>query len=458
MSYLRAAFDLLRLRASFQLPIAAYLALALVLWIAIGTVLLRLPMMTTVPLSLSDSFFTGTSAATITGLTVVTTSTTFTQLGQIVLMVIMQIGGLGFIVVIAAFVRASRRRIGLQQRLALASAMHLDTPGNILSLLSRLVILTLLIEAVGAVLLYFHWRAAGIVPADQAAFFAIFHSISAYCNAGFDLFYGQPQYPNGLPSDNLTLLIMGALMILGGLGLPLYLDVLRYRSRRRFSLNTKLTIVVSIVLIIVGAIGLLISEYHFGGVLSGHGLVDRVVSAWFQSVAARSAGFPGLDQFSQLHGESELLLMCLMFIGTAPASMGGGITTGTFAILILVGLSYVRGFDKTRVANRTISMSLMMRATAVLIVSGLTVLIATWLILLTNDLRFDETLFEVVSAFSTTGLSMGATGELNTVGRLIIIGMMFWGRLGALTLIIAFLQRKPPQELVQYPEVHVLAA
>lgn len=458
MKFFRAARGIVKPRASAPLPIAVYLALALALWVVIGTILLQLPAMTTARLSFSDAVFTGTSAATVTGLTVVTTSTTFTLLGQIVLMVIIQIGGLGFIVVVAAFVRASHRRIGLQQRLALASAMHLDTPGNILLLLSRLVVLTFIIEVVGAVLLYLHWRSAGIVPADQAAFFAIFHSISAYCNAGFDLFSGQPQYPNGLPDDTLTLLIMGALMILGGLGLPLYLDVLRYRSRRRFSLNTKLTVVVSIILVLFGAVGLLISEYRVGGVLSGYDFVDRVVSAWFQSVAARSAGFPGLDQFSKLHSESELLLMCLMFIGTAPASMGGGITTGTFAILILAFASYARGFDTVRVANRTISAGLIIRAMAVLVVSALTVLGATWLILLTSELRFDETLFEVVSAFSTTGLSMGATGELNSVGRLIVIAMMFWGRLGALTLIIAFLQRKPPQELVQYPEVHVLAA
>jgi trk/ktr system potassium uptake protein len=445
-------------RPPLRIPIPLRLVLALAFWIAFGTLALILPGITTSPLSIGDAFFTATSAATVTGLTVVTTSTAFTFLGQVILLVIIQIGGLGFIVVAALFVRLRRRRLGLEDRLALASAMHLDTPGNIISLLTRLVVLTFAIEGLGALLLYFHWRFDGIVPADEAGWYAVFHAISAYCNAGFDLFSGSPQFPNGLPEDNLSLLILGVLIILGGLGMPLYIDVMRWRSRRRLGLNTKLTIVVSILLVVVGMVGLLISEYRFNGVLTGYDLVDRTVQAWFQSVAARTAGFPGLEGFSQLHSESQLLLICLMFIGTAPASMGGGITTGTFAILMLAFLSYARGYDRVRVGKRSVAMVPILRATTVLAISSITVLVATWLVLLTQDFRFDETLFEVVSAFSTTGLSMGITSDLNSFGRLIIIGMMFWGRLGALTLIILFLQRKPPQELVEYPEVQVLVA
>jgi trk system potassium uptake protein TrkH len=204
--------------------------------------------------------------------------------------------------------------------------------------------------------------------------------------------------------------------------------------------------------------GILISEYRQAGVLSGYDLVDRTIQSWFQSVAARTAGFPGLERFSNLHSETQLLLICLMFIGTAPASMGGGITTGTFAVLLFAFLSYAQGRGGVRIGKRAIGTVVILRATAVLVISALSVLVATWLILLAQEFQFDETLFEVVAAYSTTGLSMGITDELNGFGRLIIMLMMFWGRLGAITLIIAFMQRKPPQQLVEYPEAQVLVA
>lgn len=441
-----------------RIPIALRLVLALALWIAVGTITLMLPAMTTQPITWSDALFTATSAATVTGLGVLTTSTAFSFLGQIALLVIIQVGGLGLIVVIAIFLRLRRQRLGLAELLSLASSMHLDTPGNILFLLMRLTLLTFAIEGLGAICLFLHWGSSGIVPSDQLVFYSIFHAVSAFCNGGFDLFSGLPQYPNGIPNDNLSLLILGVLIILGGLGLPLYVVILRWGERRRTSLNAKVTIVVSIILILIGMIGLLIPEYRQGGVLTGFDLIDRSVQAWFQSVAARTAGFPGLSNFTQIKPESELVLIFLMFIGTAPASMGGGITTGTFVILILAVLNHAQGHTRVRVGKRTLAVTAILRATAVLMLSTLSVLLAAWLMLLTHEFALDQVLFEVVSAFSTTGLSMGITGELNSFGRFVDMAMMFWGRLGAMTLIIAFAQRSKPQELVEYPEVQVMMA
>jgi trk system potassium uptake protein TrkH len=445
-------------RRRIRIPIALRLVLALALWVAVSTIALKLPGMTNKPLSWEDTFFTAVSAATITGLTVVPTSTTFTSLGHLTLLVIIQIGGLGFVVAAALFVRLSRRRLGLEDRLSLASAMHLDAPGNVLGLMTRLILLTLIIEGIGAVFLFAHWGLSGIVPPDQLVFYSIFHAVSGFTNAGFDLFSGQPQYPGGLPGDNLTLVLLGILVILGGLGLPFYVDLLRFRQRRRVTLNTRLTVGIAVLLVLAGMAGILISEYRQAGVLSGYDLVDRTIQSWFQSVAARTAGFPGLERFSNLHSETQLLLICLMFIGTAPASMGGGITTGTFAVLLFAFLSYAQGRGGVRIGKRAIGTVVILRATAVLVISALSVLVATWLILLAQEFQFDETLFEVVAAYSTTGLSMGITDELNGFGRLIIMLMMFWGRLGAITLIIAFMQRKPPQQLVEYPEAQVLVA
>lgn len=451
-----APLEQVKVRPPFRIPITLRLVIALAIWIVVGTALLMLPAMTTQPITLGDALFTATSAATVTGLGVVTTSTTFTLLGQIALMVIIQVGGLGFIVVIAIFLRLRHRHLGLAERLSLTSSMHLDTTENIMFLLMRLTVLTFAIECIGALLLFVHWGLSGIVPPDQLFFYSIFHAISAFCNAGFDLFSGLPQYPNGIPNDNLSLLILGALIILGGLGLPLYVDLLRWGKRRRTGLNTKVTIVVSMILILIGMVALLLAEYRAGGVLTGYELIDRTVQAWFQSVAARTAGFPGLPNFSDIKPESQLTLVFLMFIGTAPASMGGGITTGTFAILVLAGWSCARGRTRVRVGMRTLAITAILRATAVLVISTLSVLVAAWLMLVSSSFSLSEVLFEVTSAFSTTGLTLGITGELNPFGRFIDIAMMFWGRLGAMTLIIAFAQRKKPQELAEYPEVQVL--
>lgn len=179
--------------------------------------------------------------------------------------------------------------------------------------------------------------------------------------------------------------------------------------------------------------------------------------AWFQSVAARTAGFASLGDFASLHEASRLMLICLMFIGSAPASMGGGITTGTFSVLVLAMWSLARGHDRVRAGRRAISNAMVWRAITVLIISLGVVISVTWLLLVSQpNLSFSPALFEVVSAFSTTGLSLGVTGTLGPGGRLLIIATMFWGRLGAITIMLALLKRGSHDSLVRYPEETVL--
>lgn len=173
-------------------------------------------------------------------------------------------------------------------------------------------------------------------------------------------------------------------------------------------------------------------------------------------MAARTAGFSGFTDFASINEASRLLLICLMFIGSAPASMGGGITTGTFSVLMVAMWSFARGDDTVHAGQRTISMATIWRAVAVLVISLVVVMIATWLLLLSQGLAFSPALFEVISAFSTTGLSLGVTGQLDTVGRLLIIAIMFWGRLGAITIMLALLKRGTRERLKQYPEEMVL--
>ncbi len=454
------ALDLQRRR---RLPVPLRLLVALATLIGIGTGLLLLPWMTTQRISFMEALFTSTSASAVTGLSVLTTSTAFTRPGQWVILLLMEFGGLGFLVTVVLTLRLLGRRISLVDRLAVSSSLGLANPKAILQVLARTVAFMLAVEGLGTLILWVHWRMSGIVPAGDAAFYALFHAVAAFCNAGFDLFAGLPQYPEGLPADPITLLTLGWLVIIGGLGIPVYMELLHRRTARkeggrlrRLSLQTRLALWSALVLVLVGWAGLLAGEYRQAGVLSDLSFGERMLRAWFQSAATRTAGFAGLSDFANLHEASRLLLICLMFIGSAPASMGGGITTGTFSVLVVAMWSLARGYDRVRAGQRAISMAMVWRAITVLFISLGVVLIATWLLLFTQEVTFSPALFEVVSAFSTTGLSLGVTGQLNTFGRLLIIALMFWGRLGAITIMLILLKRRGHESLAKYPEETVL--
>jgi trk system potassium uptake protein len=456
----------LALRRKRRVPVPIRLLAALASLIAIGTALLLLPWMTAQPITFMDALFTATSAAAVTGLSVLTTGSAFTRLGDWVILMLMQLGGLGFLVVIVLTIRLLGRRVSLVDRLAVTSSLGLASTRAILEVLGRALAFMLAIEFAGALILGLHWRTSGIVPPGDVWFYALFHAVAAFCNAGFDLFTGSPNYPGGVPADPVTLLTLGWLVIIGGLGIPVYMELLRRwrpvgsdtESRRpwRLSLQTRLALVSALVLIIIGWIGLLLGEYRQEGVVSGLSLGERMLRAWFQSASARTAGFAGFSDFSSLHEASRLLLICLMFIGSAPASMGGGITTGCFSVLVIALWSLGRGYNKIRVGRRAISNSAVWRAVVVLATSIGVVMIATWLMLLTQNVDLGPALFEVVSAFSTTGLSLGITTQVDVFGRLLLIGLMFWGRLGAITIVLALLNRDPRQSLVTYPEEIVL--
>jgi trk system potassium uptake protein len=440
------------------LPVALRLVLGLAGLVATGTFSLSLPGVTTgPPLSLLEALFTATSAVTVTGLTVVTTSSDFTRFGQILVLLLIQVGGVGFMFLLAFTLLLIRGRLSLMDRLTLTGSLGLDRPEGILRVSVRVLAGILIIEGIGAVLLYIHWRQSGIVPADELLFYAIFHAISAFCNAGFDLFHGLSRYPRGIPGDNLTLLIMGTLIFLGGLGIPVLSDLLTRRRPRRLSLHSRLTLWAVFALVLVGWAGLFIPETRPGAVLHDASLDHQLVRTWFQSVSTRTAGFPGFEDFDRLVPESQLLVISLMFIGSAPASMGGGITTSTLVVLILALWSYAHGYPQVQVAQRTISAGTVRRAAVILTISIGTVVFAAWLILMTHNLTMNSVLFEVVSAFATVGLSLGITTELNAFGRLVIIVMMFWGRLGAITLVVALAQRTSPRgQAVRYPEERVV--
>ncbi|HSH01710.1 MAG TPA: potassium transporter TrkG [Anaerolineae bacterium] len=440
-----------------RLHVAVRIVLGLVVLIVVGTVLLTLPGMSTGErLPLLDAFFIATSALTVTGLSVITVGVDLTPVGQWVLLFLIQVGGVGYMFLASITLLLIGRRISLVHRLTLSSSLGLDKPQEIVSILRRTFIGIVAIELGGAVAFYVHWELNGIVS-ERTLFFAIFHSISAFCNAGFDLFGGLAAYPEGIPSDNVSLVIMGSLIVLGGLGIPVLSEILLGKRGRHYSVHTQITLRMAMILTVVGWVGLYVSEGMGAGVLAEAPLGERLVRTWFQSISNRTAGFAGLPQFEALSPASVLLIMVLMFIGCAPASMGGGITTGTLAVLMLALRGYTQGVSYTKFGMRRIAVGTVRRAGVVLTVGLMVVVLATWLLLLTQpSLKLSEAMFEVVSAFATCGLSLGVTTELNTFGRLVIVVMMFWGRLGALTLVTALMQSGPEESLVQYAEEGIL--
>jgi trk system potassium uptake protein TrkH len=338
------------------------------------------------------------------------------------------------------------RAITLNDRLALRDSLGLSSPRAILRIALELVIGVTLIEGVGALLLWLNWRAW--LGAD-AAFYAVFHAVSAFCNAGFDLFTGQ----SPAPSDGQTLGIMAALIVLGGLGIPVLHEL--FLQRAHFSLHSKVTLAIYAALILLGGLAFLLAETQPLGTLASLPFTEQVKLSLFQSVSARTAGFAGLPNFGMITPASRWVMMGLMFIGCAPASMGGGVTTGTFAVIILTLWSYVKGQPTTRVGMRTLSTEAVRRANTVLAISLVVIGTATWLLLLTHRVSLETALFEVVSAFATCGLTLAFTGDLNLFGQVLIAFMMFWGRLGALTIVLA-LTRPQPAAVVYYPEAPLL--
>jgi trk system potassium uptake protein TrkH len=315
------------------------------------------------------------------------------------------------------------------------------------------VVFVIILELVGALLLWSHWRSQ--LGDGRGAFYALFHAVSAFCNAGFDLFKGSPGF-SGIPNDNYSLGVFAVLIFIGGLGIPVIADVALWRKTRRLSLHSRLTLIVSLILVMAGWWGLFLAETSQGGTMADEKISRALSLTFFQSISARTAGFTAIERFQDLTPSSQLLKIVLMFIGTAPASMGGGITTGAFTVLVLAMWAYVRGRESPHVFGRSIGTFTVRRASAVLTVSIMVVLGASWFLLITHPHAvLDRVLFEVVSAFATCGLSLEYTSNFDVIGQAVISFVMFWGRLGALTIILA-LGQLVPRGLIGYPEEKIL--
>jgi trk system potassium uptake protein TrkH len=423
--------------------------------IAVGTALLRLPAAHApgVPIGWIDALFTATSAVCITGLAVVDTGRDWSPLGQFVILLLIQVGGLGILTVGTLVALLTGRRLGFRDRLNLQRQLNALQVGGVVRLVRSIVLVVLTVEISGALLLYV--RFAGIEGWARGAWQAVFHSVSGFNNAGFSL------YPDNLErfvGDPLVNLVIMALVILGGLGFGVVIDLLaRYRQRRRapLTLHTKLALTATAWLIGVGSVVLLALEWADPATLGGLPWPTRGMAALFQAIAARTAGFNTVS-YADMSDASLLFTALLMFIGGNPGSTAGGVKTVTFVVLVGSAWSISRGRGELRLFNRRIPLDIAVRAGVITLASAMVVAVAVILLALTDAERgMLPLIFEVFSAFGTVGLSTGITPELSTPGRLIVVALMFIGRLGPLTMALALVER-PPSERIEYPAEEVV--
>ncbi|ETT58646.1 TrkH family potassium uptake protein [Paenibacillus sp. FSL H8-0457] len=417
--------------------------------IFIGTGLLMLPISTTTgePLGFTDALFTSTSATCVTGLVVVDTGTTFSSFGEVVIMLLIQIGGLGFMTMATLFALVLKRRISLKDRLILQEAMNQSSMEGIVRLIRRVLLYSLVIEACGAVLLSVRW--AFDMPLGRAIYYGVFHAVTMFNNAGFDLF-GDFRSLTGYVYDPVVNFVVMFLIVSGGIGFIVLSDLIDYRKQRRLSLHSKVVLTMTAALLAVGFIVILIFEFTNPRTLGSLNWGGKFFGALFQSVTPRTAGANTID-ITGLRQATQFFIVILMFIGASPGSTGGGIKTTTFTIMVGAVIAMMRGREDIVMFRYRLAQERVLKALTIALLALLLVLTVSMILSTTEEGDFLEILFETTSAFSTVGLSMGLTPDLTVFGKILISLTMFAGRLGPLTLAYA-LGPKKGKELYRHPE------
>ena len=430
--------------------------------IIIGTILLSMPFATQsgVRPSLVDSLFTATSATCVTGLIIKDTGSYFSGFGKSVILVLLQIGGLGIMTFSTLFAILLGRKLTIKDDLIIQRTMAPNKVQNLSSLIKYIIFITLGVELLGALLLAVRWSMTQSWSFGTTLVNSVFHSVSAFCNAGFSLFPRSFTEFLGDPFINLTLM---ALIIIGGIGFIVVMELPRFFRRKRsfpsVSVQTKLALTISLVLILLGAAIFFFVEKN--NVMEGFSLKQKVLGSFFQSVTARTAGF-NTFKVSCFATPTLCFFVFLMFIGASPGSTGGGIKTCTFGILFATAFSMLKNEDRVSVFKRTIPKEVVRKALVVMFLAILWIFVAVLLLSLVEYRSsahlgnfFLRVLFEVTSAFGTVGLSTGITPMLSAAGKVIIILTMFAGRVGPLTLALAIALQRDKTEY-KYPEEKIM--
>ena len=425
--------------------------------ILLGTVLLCLPAASRSGQSagLLNSLFTATSATCVTGLVMFDTFSQWSGFGQTVILCLIEIGGLGFMSAAAIFIFLFRRKVSLRQKMLITQALSLNDMAGAVKLEKWVLFGSLSVQAIGALVLMLHflpdygWR--------QALSWGVFHSVSAFCNAGFDIF-GSIQPGSSLiclNNDPVVLITLMCLIVIGGLGFFVWEELARIHSFRKFSVYTKLVLLATFTLITGGAVLILLLEWNNPNTLGQMSVGQKILNAFFQSVTLRTAGFASVDQGSLTDG-SKAVSMVLMLIGGSSGSTAGGLKTVTFVVLILFLWSRARGRSRVNVFCREIPGEKVMDAMTIAgIMVGLSVLGAVF-ICATSPISFTDGLFEAVSALATVGLTAGVTTSLSIPAQILIILFMYFGRIGVLTISLGFLMGDRAADRFRYAKTNLL--
>ena len=401
-----------------------------------------------------DALFTATSAVCVTGLVVYDTGTHFSYFGQTVILILIQAGGLGIMTMSTLFALLIGKKIRLKERLLMQEALNQLSVSGVVRLTIYIIKITLLIEFVGGTLLALFWFPE---LGWHGVYYGYWHAVSAFCNAGFDLF-GKINGPfSGLTPyvEHIAVnaLVCG-LIFLGGIGFPVLHDIWSSRSFEDFSLHSKIVLIASGSLIAVGACLIFLFEYANPNTLGGLSLQGKVLASLFQSVSPRTAGYNTID-IGKMYDGTLFLLIILMFIGASPSSTGGGIKTSTASVLLIAIIALIRGKQDAECYGRRIPKEYIYKAFSIMLISFMLVVIVTMALTITEQMSFLALLFEVTSAFGTVGLSTGITPFLNNPSNAWLIFMMFAGRVGPMTLALAIAMRTRKVH-VQYPDGKII--
>ncbi|EPG74076.1 cation transport protein [Leptospira fainei serovar Hurstbridge str. BUT 6] len=426
--------------------------------ILLGTASLSLPRAQAIETPLVDLFFTAVSAVCVTGLSTIDVSSQLTGTGQVILVSLIQLGGLGLMTLTVFFSLVLEGQVSVTEKLLVKDLFSQETIGKAGSILKQVAYLTFSIEAIGAFYIYCVFPKGGLIQNENLFFYSIFHAVSSFCNAGFSLF------PKGLGQEFLKesygmLSGIMALIVLGGLGFPTVSQLIRkaWFLRRlnpvRLTVGTKLILITTGFLLSFGWISYWLLERNLS--LKGLLWYDQAFHSLFYSVSTRTAGFNTLDM-TEMGSPMIFISLFLMWVGASPNSTGGGIKTSTFAVSVLQFHQYLVGKDRVDVFGRTLADSSLARASVAIILSLFVIFIGIFgMICFEKPMPFLDICYEVVSAYGTTGLSRGVTSEIGTIGKLILCAVMFVGRVGVLTFLLAFVPKRKPRRY-WYPEEYVV--
>ncbi len=430
---------------------AQVLVLGYLVVILVGAILLTLPIATTdgQGMNLLDSIFTATSATAVTGLIVENTSTFFTVFGQIVILCLIQIGGLGIMTMSTLFALLVGKKITLRERLVIQQDLDQFELSGVIRVVRYVLGVTFIIEGIGALILFIRFLVD--MPVVKAFYYAVFHAISAFNNAGFDIFGNSLENFTG---DIVVNFAITTLIILGGIGFAVIAELYSGKGFKKFSLQTKLVLSITGILIVVGMLISFVLEYSNPATLGNLPLGEKVIASYFLAITPRTAGFNTVPT-GALKSSTLFFTIILMFIGASPGSTGGGVKTTTFGALAAVLYSRATGRNDIEIFKRRLGKDVIYNALSIILISLMLVVTVTMILTVTENAEFLDLFFEAVSAFGTVGLSTGVTGSLSVIGRILIIITMFAGRVGPLTLAIAIGQRGKKAN-VRYPKEKIL--